>query len=381
MTKRVVVLGAGRVGALIARDLAEEPSLTVVAADRDRAALEGLDGGENLIGAEADLSREGEAARLAAAADAVVVAVPGFMGTRVLREVIDAGAPAVDISFSPEDSSDLDVLARARGVPVVVDCGVAPGLSHLLTGRSCAGMDPVESVSIMVGGLPAAPVAPWGYRAVFSPTDVIEEYTRPCRIRENGLERVVPALGGLEQVEFRGVGVLEAFWTDGLRSLLRTCPARNLTEKTLRYPGHADGIRLLKDSGFFDQHEVQASGASVRPRAFTEAILARAWRLEPGEADLTVLRVVVEGFESGIRVRDTWELLDRPTPSSRSTSMARTTGFACAIVARLLLDGTWREPGVHPPETLGRQEALTARVLKELASRDVRVHRHRDRVV
>ncbi len=373
--RRAAVLGAGLVGGLIARDLATDSDFQVRIADVSPEALERARGIPGVAILEADLSRADEVLRAVEGAGVVVLALPGSVATPVLRAVLDARRPVADISFAPEDPFELDAIARAAGVAAVVDCGVAPGLSNLLVGRSSAALDETESVSILVGGLPVRRVWPWEYRVVFSLSDVLEEYSRPCRMREHGVEVVKPALSEVELVELPEVGTLEAFNTDGLRTLLRTLPAPTLKEKTLRYPGHAERMRALRETGFFDTAPLSAGGREVAPRDVTLALLGRALRLPEGEEELTILRVEVEGRKGGKRVRLTWNLLDRTDRATGATSMSRTTGFPCAIVARLLARGQIRETGIVPPEILGRDERLTGVILDELARRGVRVRR------
>lgn len=374
--KRAVVLGAGRVGSLIARDLAQDPDFVVRAVDRDEAALSSLAGQAAIETRVLDLSRTEGLADSVADADVVIGAVPGARGFATLEHVIRAGRPAVDISFMPEDPGALDEQARRHGVPIIVDCGVAPGISNWLVGRSGAELDEVESVEIYVGGLPLRRRWPYEYAAVFSPSDVIEEYTRPCRMRENGVDVIVPALSGLERVEIEDVGTLEAFYTDGLRTLLQTVPARTLREKTLRYPGHAEKMLLLREGGFFDREPVMLEdGRRVPPRLVTEALLFRSWSRAPDEQEFTVLRVIVQGRRQSRQRRFVWDLFDRTDPATGNSSMARTTGFPCAIVARMLARGEWSRPGVHAPESLGREVTLTERLLSSLASRGVRIRR------
>jgi saccharopine dehydrogenase-like NADP-dependent oxidoreductase len=328
------------------------------------------------VGARAaDLADAGEVSRALREADVAVVAVPGFLGAAVLEAVLRSGKPVVDISFSPEDPFDLDETARARGVSAVVDCGVAPGLSNLLVGRSAAELDRTDDVLILVGGLPRRRLWPWEYRAVFSPTDVLEEYTRPSRFRLHGVEVVRPALSDPELVDLPGVGTLEAFNTDGLRTLLRTIVAPTLREKTLRYPGHAERLRFLRETGFLSTEPVDVAGTQVVPRSLAEALVFPAWKLPEDEDEFTVMRIVVSGIRAGTPTAITWDLLDGTDAVTRDTSMARTTGFPCALVARMLADGSWREPGVHPPEILGRDAGVTRRILDGLAARGVVVRR------
>lgn len=378
--KRIAVLGTGLVGGLVARDLAADPDLAVTAWDADSAALDRLGAVPRLERRRADLSHPAAVAAAVETADAVAVAVPGFLGVPVLRAVLSRRKPVVDISFSPEDPFLLDEEAKAVGVPAVVDCGVAPGLSNLLAGRAIAELDRGERVRILVGGLPTERVWPWEYRLVFSLTDVLEEYTRPARYREGGVLRTRPALSDPEHVTFAGIGTLEAFLTDGSRTLLRTLEVPDLVEKTLRWPGHIERIRVLRETGFLDDAPVRVGEAEVAPRAVTETILSRAWRLPDGDEEFTVLRVEVEGVRAGARTRIAYDLLDRTDRVTGATSMARTTGFPCAVVARLLARGAWTRPGIAPPEFLGRDAAVTGTILEELSRRGVSIERREEPV-
>lgn len=379
--KNVAVLGAGLVGSLVARDLAADGRWSVLSVDRSEHALGRLAGIPNLATERADLASGAEVARIAAKADVVVGAVPGFLGTQTVRAVLETGRPVADISFSPEDPFDLAPLAKEKGIPAIVDCGVSPGLSGLAVGRAAAKLDSLDDVRIFVGGLPAARHWPFEYRSVFSPTDVIEEYTRPSRCVEGGEVVIRPALSGVEPLDVPGVGTLEAFYTDGLRTLLSTVKARNLFEKTLRYPGHAERMRMLRETGFLSGEPVSVDGVPVVPRRLTETLLFHAWRRPDDEAELTFLRVVCEGRHGGRRVRRTFELLDRTDPRTGDTSMARTTGFPCATGARLLLEGTFTTPGVFPPELLAGDDALYGRFRAELAARGVAVEETEEELV
>lgn len=373
---RAVVLGAGRVGKLIARDLAADPETAVMAADLSRHALEPL-AAVGIATRVADLSDPGAVEEAVAGADVVVAAVPGSMGHALLERLIEAARPMVDISFSPEDPRELDPAARERGVPVVVDCGVAPGLSNLMVALSAARLDRVDSVRILVGGLPVRPTGPWGYRAVFSPADVIEEYVRPCRMRVDGEDVVVDALTDVEEVEFEDVGILEAFNTDGLRSLLETIDAPTMVEKTLRWPGHAEKARTLRDSGFFDESPIRVGTVEVVPRDLAERLLSEAWAGGEDEEEFTLLSVEVEGSLDGRTVGEAWELRDRTDPATGETSMARTTGFPAAAVARIVAGGGWSRAGVHPPEALATDPELAEAILESVRDRGVRIRRTR----
>jgi saccharopine dehydrogenase-like NADP-dependent oxidoreductase len=284
----------------------------------------------------------------------------------------------VDISFFEADAFALDELARARGCTAIVDCGVAPGCSNLLLGRHAARMERVDSFWCGVGGLPVVRRWPYEYQAPFSPIDVIAEYTRPARFRRGGRDVTLPALSEVELLDLPGVGTLEAFNTDGLRTLLRTMPVPDMVEKTLRYPGHAERMRMLRETGFFAETALPVGVALVSPLALTAGLLFEAWRYQPGEADLTVLHVAIEGVQGGTRVRHTYDLLDHYDAATDTSSMARTTGYTCTAAVRWLASGRCEGTGIIPPELLG--EAATGFVLAELAARGVRI-RHQAQVL
>jgi len=234
---KVTVLGAGLVGSAIIKDMAHD--FQVRAVDLNPDSLGKLAGNNNIETVQADLSNPSEIKKHIAAADLVISAVPGFMGFKTLKTIIGAGKNVVDIAFFPEDAFLLDALAKKKNVTAVVDCGVAPGLCNIIAGYLSTKYDAINRYSCFVGGLPRVREWPYEYKAVFSPADVIEEYTRPARYIKFGEQIIEPALSGIELIDFPGVGILEAFNTDGLRSLVHTINAPKMIEKTLKYPGHA----------------------------------------------------------------------------------------------------------------------------------------------
>ncbi|MCO6453615.1 MAG: saccharopine dehydrogenase NADP-binding domain-containing protein [Caldilineales bacterium] len=367
----ITVLGAGLVGSAIIKDLAKEPGFNVTAVDLNETGLRKLASVARVQAA--DLRQPGVVELVIADSDLVVCAVPGFMGFETLRRIIETGKPVVDISFFPEDAFLLDDLARARGVTAVVDCGVAPGLCNLLLGYADTQLDAIDSYVCYVGGLPQVRHWPFEYKAVFSPIDVIEEYTRPARLIEYGQQVVRPALSDLELRDFPGIGTLEAFNTDGLRSLMRTMDIPFMKEKTLRYPGHAELMRVFRDSGFFDESPIDVRGQSVRPIDLTSRLLFTQWHMQEGEEDFTVMEVAITGCREGREMRYTFDLLDRYDRASQTTAMARTTGYTCAIAVRQVLAGRFRQPGIYPPEFLGRTPGLYEIFLGEYESRGIKI--------
>jgi saccharopine dehydrogenase-like NADP-dependent oxidoreductase len=260
--KKVVVLGSGMIGSVIARDLSANYNVTVV--DKDSHRLNILRESSSVKTIISDLNSEIKVQEIIIDYDLAICALPGSLGFKALKSVISEGKNVVDISFASEDPFQLDSLAVEKNVTAIVDCGISPGLSNLVLGHHNEQME-INGYKCMIGGLPVRQDLPFKYKAFFSPIDVIEEYTRPARIIEKGKLVVKEAMTDSEIVEFENAGKLEAVNTDGLRTLLKTMKIPNMVEKTLRYPGHIDLMRIFKDVGFFSSEEIDLSGKSIKP--------------------------------------------------------------------------------------------------------------------
>ncbi|TET09279.1 MAG: saccharopine dehydrogenase [Candidatus Atribacteria bacterium] len=368
---KAIVLGCGLVGGLIAKDLAKDKDFQITVADIDEKKLDKLTKETEISGMKTDLSDSSDIKKIVAEQDIVIGAVPGFLGFNMLRSVIEAGKNIVDISFMAEDTLSLDELAKKKGVTAVVDMGVAPGMSHMIVGFVDSLLDETESATILVGGLPVIREWPYEYKIAWSPKDVIEEYIRPARLIEGGKIVEKSALSDLELVNLPKIGTLEAFNTDGLRSLLYTLNIPFMKEKTLRYPGYAEKMRMLRETGFFSDTAIEVSGVKVKPIDLTSKLLFPKWELEEGEEELTVMRVIVQGEKEGKRLCYTYDLLDFYDKKEKATSMSRATGFPCAIMARLVAQGEFQYPGVCPPEYIGREHKVYQKVMEELEKRNV----------
>jgi len=368
--KKIIVLGAGLVGKPMAIDLSKDNKFEVSLADIDQQKFTGLTKyGIKTI--KADLGSETELKQLIKDYDYAVNATPGFMGFKTLEYCIDCGIDTIDIAFYPENPEDLHAKAIKNNVIVICDIGVAPGMSNLLSGYASSKLDSMESLKIFVGGLPKTRTLPWEYKAVFSPTDVIEEYTRPARVVENAKVVVKEPLTEVEHLDFDGVGTLEAFNSDGLRSLLWTIPAKNKYEKTLRYPGYAAKIKFLTDNGFFSTDKVEIDGKEIKPLDFTSALLFDQWKLNEGDIDVTVMRIVAEGEKDGKNLRFSYELYDELDSVTNTHSMARTTGYTATVALRMLNEGLYEEAGVCFPETLGKNKSIVDFMLSGLKARNI----------
>jgi len=372
---KVIVLGCGNIGSVAARDFADSvDGAEVVVADRSReraeAAASSVRGGTPTTVDATDYAGLVEALK---GFDLVIGALPGDFGYLSLKASVEAGVDMVDVSFTSEEPLELDAAAKKSGVTIVPDCGVAPGLSNMLVGYAASKLDRVREAHIMVGGLPEYAVPPLGYTVTWSAEGLIDEYMRGTRIVERGRVIEVPALSGLEEIEFPGVGRLEAFYTDGLRTLVFTIPdVESMWEKTLRYPGHVDKIELLKALGFFDDDPVTVGDAQVSPRLVTARLLERGL-MKPEVGDILAMTVEVAGESGGEEARFRYYILDRFDEEKKVTAMARTTAYTASIVAQKLAMGVIEEKGVVPPERLGMDDALFRDILSELRVRGIRV--------
>jgi saccharopine dehydrogenase-like NADP-dependent oxidoreductase len=278
----------------------------------------------------------------------------------------------VDISFFPEDALQLDDLARKNDVTAIVDCGVAPGMCNMIAGYHHKRMK-MTRYECLVGGLPLTPTKPYKYKAPFSPIDVIEEYTRPARYVTEGRIVTAEALSEPELLQFDEIGTLESFNTDGLRTLAVTLKGvPEMKEKTLRYPGHIELMRVFRDSGFFSKEKIKTRMVEVSPLEVTSTLLFKEWKYEPGEEDFTIMRVTVEGTEANRHVKYVYNLFDRFDQKTGVMSMARTTGYTATAAARLVLDKKFTKKGVSPPEFVGEHEDCFRFVIQYLEDRGVR---------
>jgi saccharopine dehydrogenase-like NADP-dependent oxidoreductase len=368
---KIIVIGAGMVGSAIAIDLLAAHTVTLSDLNTDRLKL--LSSKHSGLHVQPLDVKDRHALQNAVQPfDLVICAVPGFLGFNTLKSILEAGKNVVDISFFPEDALVLDALAKEKGVTAIVDCGVAPGMDNIILGRYNELLK-LTDFECLVGGLPKTKKWPFYYKAPFSPVDVIEEYTRPARYIENGNVIVREPLTDCEFVEFEKVGTLESFNTDGLRSILFTMPhIPNMKEKTLRYPGHVDIVKALKQSGFFDEQKLLINGASISPLEMTSRVLFDDWKLGDTEEEMTVMRVTLKGTdENGRRVKVTYDLYDEYNPVTQTSSMARTTGYTATATANMFLDGLFREKGVFPPELIGKHKVCFDYILDYLRDRNV----------
>jgi len=369
--KNIIVLGAGMVGSTIAIDLAKNHKITLT--DFSQKALNKASIKCNLLSIQLlDVTDKLTLQKTIKPYDLVVCALPGFLGFETLKAIIEAEMNVIDISFFSENSLELDVLAKKKNVTAIVDCGVAPGMDNIILGYENERLQ-ITDFECLVGGLPKVKKWPFCYKAPFSPIDVIEEYTRPARYVENGKVITREALTDCEYIDFDKVGTLESFNSDGLRSIIFTMShIKNMKEKTLRYPGHVEYVKVLKESGFFNTDKEDINGTKISPLDFTSKILFNEWKLGETEEELTVMRVSVKGENKNGKIEEVvYNLHDEYCTETKTSSMARTTGYTAASAANLFLEGLFNEKGVFPPELVGKHEICFQYFIDYLKDRNI----------
>ena len=375
---KALILGCGNIGSVAAEDLAESmPTTEVVVADKDEQRAETVAkkiGKTNISYTSVDVTEQQELNKTLKDFDIVLGFLPGPLGYRLMEACITAEKDLVDVSFMAENPLPLNAKASKAGVTIVPDCGLAPGISNMLVGHAISLLDRVHTTGIMVGGLPEKAIPPLDYTITWSPESLIDEYTRKARIVKNGRIIETEALSGLETIEFPNVGKLEAFYTDGLRTLMYTVNATDeMWEKTLRYPGHVEKIKLLKALGFFEDSPINIEGASISPRKVTAKLFGqKLWW--PEVKDFVALKIEVSGIKDGKITRFVYHLLDYCDKKHGITAMARTTAYPASIVAQLLLKKNVSEKGVVPPEKLGMDEKLFQQFLDELSRHEIKIN-------
>lgn len=372
---KVIVLGSGKIGSIMAREFAssvDSARMTMADIDEGRArtAASAIPGADWIT---IDTTDYADLVGKLGGYDMVLGALPGDYGYMSIKAAIEAGANMVDVSYTVEDPTGLNDAAKAKGVTIIPDCGVAPGLSNILVGYAASKLDKVKTAHFMVGGIPEKPVPPIGYTITWSADGLIDEYVRDVSIIEAGEKVSVPALSGLEEIEFPGVGTLEAFYTDGLRTLAESIDGvESMWEKTLRYPGHVEKVKLLRALGFFDEEPVKTRVGEVTPKDVTARIFERKLWM-PDVGDLLAMKIEVSGLLKGEEKTNAYRLVDYFNHETGVSAMARTTGYTAAIVAGMLAKGMIPNKGVIVTEKLAIDPVFTEGLLSELRKRGVNV--------
>ncbi|MEY9974204.1 lysine 6-dehydrogenase [Lysinibacillus sp. RC46] len=359
---KVVVLGAGLMGKEVARDLIKNSNVErVFLGDIDVNLAQNFVDSLNtdkIEVVELHAERDDSLMEVISKGNVVVNALFYSFNERVARAAIAAGVHSVDlgghIGGVTEKILDLDEEAKAKGVTIIPDLGVAPGMVNILAGYGASKLDEVESIKLFVGGIPTEPKPPLHYTRVFSLDGVFDHYTEPSKVILKGKLQEVPSLSGVEPIYFKDFGVLEAFYTSGgISTLDKTFPnVQTLEYKTIRYKGHAEKFKLLADLGFLDASnkvEVEDQEVSVRP-VVREALKKK---LELGtKPDAVLLRVIVAGEKAQQQVTYEFEMVVRKDMTINETAMARATANTISVVAQMIGENKITERGVFAPESI-----------------------------
>lgn len=344
---RITVLGAGPVGRAVAyRALIGGifDQVVIVDIDDKRLGLARKLCGEGVITVRADVLKELD--MVIRGSDVVSCTLPGSISFGVCRDVLKMGISVVDSAYMPQDPFLLDDIARDHDVVYVPDAGFAPGVSNILVGYLSSKLRSVDRVEIYVGGLPIRPEEPFFHSVNWSISDFVEEYLRPARIIRDGRVISVNPLEKIGRVTIRGIEY-EWFYTDGLRTLLRTVRARDMSEKTLRYPRHLERMRFLRDIGLLSNDRIEIGGNRISCKEIVVAVLRRTM-YKPDMRDRLVLYVIVEG--DGKKFEAYME--EEYDTSIGLSAMAKATGFTNAILSEMVVD-VIHDRGVFPPEYFG----------------------------
>jgi lysine 6-dehydrogenase len=379
---RYVVLGAGLQGSACAFDLLKKSDAeAVVLADLDVSRLprflEPFREDPRLQRVQLDARDQDAVRRALEGAVACMNALPYYFNLPMARLAVEAGAHYADLGGNTEivqQQLELDDDARARGVSVIPDSGLAPGMVNILAADGIAALDSVDAVRIRVGGLPKDPQPPLDYQIVYSLEGVLDYYTTRSWVLRDGRPTEVDALSEVEPVEFpEPVGTLEAFHTAGGLSTMAweyegSIPT--MEYKTLRYPGHAGVMRAIRDLGLLSTDPVDVDGASVRPRDLFVRIVDPQLR-KPESPDLVALRVEVVGEDDGRPTTVRYDLLDYFNPSTGVSAMERTTGYSLSITGQMQADGRIDRMGVRTPD----HAVPAAEYMRELDERGVHIEK------
>ncbi len=357
---RMLVLGAGLQGSACAFDLLQNPEVTEVRlADVNISHLPEFlapYSGKRLVPTHLDVRDHVATLAVMRDADAVMSAIPYYFNLELARLAVEAGTHFCDLGGNTEivfQQKELGAKAREKGITVVPDCGIAPGMVNILAQLGIEQLDKVRSVKIYVGGLPQHPEPPLNYQIVYSLEGVLDYYTTLSWVLRDGKRTRVKALSELEDVGFpQPVGRLEAFHTaGGLSTMAFRYEGKipTMEYKTLRYPGHAHIMEAIRDIGLLDLTPVDVKGLKVVPRdLFVSTVGPRLTK--PTGRDLVALRVIVEGSKDGKSKKLGWELLDYYDEARGISAMERTTGYSLSITGQMQAAGKVKPAGVHTPD-------------------------------
>jgi len=377
---KIAIIGSGLMGTAAAKYLVERNEVKAVQlVDRDKTKLEqALKSAKSskLSSRLLDASDKVSITRAVRGFDAALIALPHPASFSADEAAIDAGLNTVDLVFEDVQMKLHSKCLRA-GITLIPGCGVAPGIAQILAGEGARELSSVDEIHMLVGGLPQVPRPPLNYRIVFSFEQVLEMYANGhVRVIRDGKIKTTRALSEVERVSFpEPYRDMEAFLTDGVATLLYTMKGRVkvMDEKTIRYPGHAEQIKTLIETGLVSTKPVKVNGKNMVPRKLLSDILGP--KLVLGrEKDVTLLRVTVRGTRDGSNIAYDYEMVDRYDEIENVTSMARTTAFTGAIASMMLADHAIDEKGILAPESCFVGSKFKV-LFQRLAEKNVKISR------
>ena len=377
---KLLSIGCGYIGSVLAEEIVHSldfEKLIICDSTKEKVEETAKKLGEKIFPLQLDISNYSNLLEIIDDVDLVIGLSPGKLGFNVMRACIEKKKNLVDLSFMAEDPFLFQEQAIKGGITIIPDCGVAPGLSSILIGKSTSELDEVEDALTYVGGLPQKAIPPLNYKITWCVEDLFEEYTRKAKIVRNGKTVEVDALEGLEEIEFEGLGKFEAFFTDGVRTLHHTIRANNMWEKTLRYPGHAEKIKLIKKLGLLKKEPVKSIGMS--PWEF----MCRFWEENLSffeEKDFVLMRTKVSGKKNSTKFMHTCEMIDYFDEKRNITAMGRTTAYTAFAVIKLLHENEIERKGVIPPEILGMDKKIFEEIKHTLEEKKIKIKQRIERI-
>lgn len=359
---KVVVLGAGLMGKEAARDLVksknvEKVFLADVQVEQVKAFKEKIQS-DKIEAVRLDANDDAQLKDVMSKGDVVINALFYTFNEKVARTAVEVGVHSVDLGGHIGGATDavleLADEAKAKGVTLIPDLGVAPGMINILSGYGASKLDEVKSIKLYVGGIPVDPEGPLKYNIVFSLDGVMDHYTDSSHVVRNGELLEVPSLSEIEPIHFDEFGELEAFHTSGGTSTLtKTFPnVETLEYKTIRYPGHAEKFKVLVDLGLTKKETmVEVDGKTISTREVLKAALTPGLLLGDKQ-DAVLLRVIVSGEKDGQLATYSYELVTKKDMTDQVTAMARATANTISIVAQMIGNGEITKRGVYAPEQI-----------------------------
>jgi len=370
---KILSIGCGYIGSVLAEELVNSldfEELVLCDTTKEKIEVTAKNLGEKVIPLQLDISNYSNLLGIMEDFDLVIGLAPGRLGFNVMKACVEKKRNLIDLSFMAEDPFVFQEAAVEAGVTIIPDCGVAPGLSNMLIGKASSQLDEVEDAIIYVGGLPQNPKPPLDYKVTWCVEDLFEEYTRNAKIVRNGKIVEVEVLQGFEEVEFEGFGKLEGFFTDSVRTLHHTIKAKNMWEKTLRYPGHVRKIELLRELGLLSKKPLES--INISPWNF----MCKFWEenlsfLE--DKDVLLMRIKVSGKNRSKKIVHTYEVIDFFDEQRNITAMGRSTAYTAFAVIKLVLENRINKKGIVPPEILGMNKEIFQEIQFTLKNKNLEI--------